>query len=93
VIVTLPDWIVGDIMSPLNFPVVVVGPANDSTVVRTDETGIANFTLKPGRYRVTSLRADSVARKKGYEWDLTVDVSPGMRAIRLTEENAVRRSR
>ena len=91
VIVFMPDWIVGGIASPVNYPVLVIGPANDSTVARTDENGIATFTLRPAHYRIAPLAQDPVARRERFEWNVGFDVRPGMRAIQLTEENATRR--
>lgn len=91
--VRFPGFVVGDIMLVPNYPVLVIGPAHDSTVVRTDEVGGAALTLRPGHYRIAPLRRDAVDARQRYEWDVEFDVAPGMRPVNLTAANARRRAR
>ena len=91
--VRFPGFVVGDIMLVPNYPVLVIGPARDSTVVRTDEGGGATLTLRPGHYRIAPLRRDAVAARQHYEWDVEFDVAPGMRPVELTAANGHRRWR
>lgn len=93
VAVRVPGWIVGSFMYLPDYPVLVVGPANDSTLARTDDNGIAAFTLRTGRYRIVPLTKDPVAARQRYEWRLGFDVARGMQPIELSEANGHRRRR
>ena len=69
----------------------VVTPSGERSVVTTNEKGVTAMRLKPGTYRVVSLKPLEWYGHH-YRWDLPLEVREGMHVLDLTPNNAVRQA-
>jgi TM2 domain. len=68
--------------------VVIYRSRGDSLVIRTDGAGETTFLLESGSYRVVTGEAVT-ANGVHYQWDMPIDVYPGMAAVDLNPRNAI----
>lgn len=69
-------------------PLLVISELTDSVLVETDGAGAKTIMLAPGLYRLTTLRPVEW-QGSSYQWDLRLDVAPGVGITELTQRNAV----
>jgi len=87
VYVTLPNASIR--YNPMqDVPVVIYRSRGDSLVIRTDGAGETTFLLESGSYRVVTGEAVT-ANGVQYQWDMPIDVYPGMAAVDLNPRNAI----
>ncbi len=87
VYVTLPNASIR--YNPMqDVPVVIYRSRGDSLVIRTDGAGETTFLLEPGSYRVVTGET-VMSNGVQYQWDVPIDVYPGMAAVDLNPRNAM----
>jgi hypothetical protein len=72
-----------------DFTIAVVAPSGERSTVTTNDAGAAAMRLRPGEYRVVSLKPLEWYGHH-YRWDLPLEVREGMHVLDLTPNNAVR---
>ena len=70
------------------FRLVLLGPQRDTTVLRTDDAGVATIGRRPGTYRLVS-ETPVLWKGASYRWDVPVVVRPHMGVVDLAPQNAI----
>lgn len=65
--------------------------AQDSTMLRADDAGVLQFDIRPGEYRLASVRAVEW-KGQAYSWNVPLSVRAGMGVMDLTPSNAIVRA-